>query len=359
MATINSLRINHQDAINLIAASGSEITCLLQGQPGIGKSAILKELSVRFPDYEVAYIDCANLDLGDLGMPVIDRELMVTNYATNARFKLTKNSTKPVLLMLDELGKASRPVMNMLLPVILEHRIGDVHFPTGSITFATTNLATDGVGDNIPAHAYNRMTVVDLSNPSSEQWLGWANNNGVCEEIMLFAREFPQIFERYDDLISNDKNSNPYIFNPLRGNVRAFCSPRSLAAASVHVRNREKLGGALLAVLAGTIGEAAARDMEANIALADKLESFENIVKNPKKAKLPKGVGANFMMAFRLAANATAETLDAVMEYADRIESFEAKTLFMVTLASNTSKQRWAVANKTFIEECRKIGKYF
>jgi hypothetical protein len=353
------MNVNLNQAANLIRNVGTTNTLLLRGQPGIGKSSILETLKRELPDYQVCYIDVANLDLGDLGMPVIDRESMTTSYAPNVRFGVGKGQTRPVVLMLDELGKASRPVLNMLLPVILEHRIGDVQLPTGSIVFGTTNLDTDGVGDNIPAHAFNRMTVVNVANPTADEWLAWASDSGVSPEVMAFAKQYPQVFDSYVDLTKGDKN--PYIFNPMTGNIRAFCSPRSLAKASNLISQRDVLGSALLPALAGTVGEAAARDMEALVNLADQLPLFENIVKDPTKTKVPTSVGALFILAFMLAGRVSAENIDPVIEYADRMgnESFEAHALFITALASNKGKVGMACRNRKFTAAAAKMGKYF
>lgn len=351
-----SLSINFTQAATLVTTVGQHVTVLLQGAPGTGKSSILSTLAERMPDYTPCYIDVANLDLGDLGMPVIDREHMVTNYAPNARFGISPGQHKPVLLMLDELGKASRPVMNMLLPVILERRLGDVTLPPGSVVFATTNLATDGVGDHIPGHAYNRMTVVDYANPTCDEWLQWASGAGVVPEVMAFAKQFPTVFDRYDQS-SDDKN--PYIFNPLAGQTKAYCSPRSLAKASNLIASRDALGAALLPALAGTVGESAARDMEAMVNLADTLPSFDAIIAHPDKTKMPGSVGGWFLMAFMLAGRVTKETMDDVMVYVNRWDSFEAKTLFVSTVASNSKKVGWACTCRAFTVECSKLGKFF
>lgn len=353
------MNVNLKQAATLVRNCGNTNTFILRGQPGIGKSAILHILAAQMPDYLPCYIDVANLDLGDIGMPVIDRETMVTNYAPNARFGIGNNQTRPVLLMLDELGKASRPVLNMLLPVILEHRLGDVSLPTGSIVFCTTNLDTDGVGDNIPAHAYNRMTELVIANPTVDEWLEWASDNDIAPEVMVFAKQTPEAFQCYTDMDKGEKN--PYNFNPMQGNTRTFCSPRSLAKASNLVKSREYLGEALLPALCGTIGEPAARMMEALINLSDELPQFETIVAKPDTTKIPESVGALFILAFMASGRLTAENIAQVMVYMTRLEkvSFEAHAVFIHATASSKNKVGMACRNRAFTESCAKLGKFF
>ena len=75
---------------NMVATVGSDVTVIGQGEPGIGKSSMLKVLAKRFPDYELAYIDCTLLDLGDFALPYtedVSSDLKVTKFAPNARFK--------------------------------------------------------------------------------------------------------------------------------------------------------------------------------------------------------------------------------------------------------------------------------
>jgi len=353
-----NLTITLAQATTLIATNGHTNTVLLRGQPGIGKTAILQSLAKMMPDYLPCYVDCANLDLGDVAMPVVDREIMATSYAPNKRFGVHKGQTRPVLLMLDELGKAARPVMNMLLPTIHERRVGDAALPTGSIVFATTNLDTDGVGDNIPAHAYNRMTVVRVANPTADEWVQWGAANHVAPEVMAFAKQYPQVFECYADL--DKETRNPYIFDPRHGNTKAFASPRSLEATSHLIKNRHVYGDALMAHLAGTVGEATARDMEAFVHLADRVPTFERIVKDPTKAALPDGAGAYFLLAFMLATRATAETIDAVATYIGRWESVEAQALYFTTAASSSDRcAKVLCKSRLWVEQAAKFGKFF
>lgn len=352
-----NLSINFNQAVNLIETCGHTNTFLFRGAPGVGKSSILKELAQRMPDYLPCYIDCTQLDLSDLAMPVVDREAMVTMFAPNARFGVGKGKNQPVLVMLDELTKASKAVLNTLLPVILERRLGDVPLPVGSIVFATGNLDSDGVGDALYGHVANRMTVVDYANPTVDEWLAWASNNDIAPEIMAFAKQFPQVMDRYTDL--EDGDTNPFIYNPRKGQTKAFCSPRSLEKASNLVKQRQRLGDALLPALAGTIGEAAARDMEALIHLADQIPSFDAVCKSPDKTKVPEGIGALFLMAFQLSGRATEQTLDAIMQYVERWDNFEAVTLFVTSLATNKSKVSMACKNRNFTKKASELGKFF
>jgi hypothetical protein len=215
------------------------------------------------------------------------------------------------------------------------------------------------VGDNIPAHAYNRMTELVVANPTCDEWLHWAADNDIAPEMMAFAKQNPEVFQCYTDLGRNEKN--PYIFNPLTGNTRTFCSPRSMERGSNIVKQRSVLGDAFLPALAGTIGESAAQLMVALVNLADSLPLYENIVKDPHKTKVPKedAVGAMFILAFMLANRVTEDDLDAVMVYAERITSFEAYSLFVSSLAGNKSKVAMACKNRRFTAAAAKLGKYF
>ena len=160
--------INLSEAENVIATVGTKLTVHLRGQPGIGKSTLLTTLAKRFPDHVPVYIDCADLDLGDLAMPAMNHEQKTTAFYPNERFAIQCVWSSAVCSS-DLITKASEPVKNMLLPVMLERRLGAVEFHPDSIVFSTGNLTTDGVGDNMKAHAKNRVTSMVVRNPNEEE----------------------------------------------------------------------------------------------------------------------------------------------------------------------------------------------
>ena len=361
MASSSNLTVSLSEAATFISTCGDVNTLLLQGPPGVGKSDLLKTVGAAFPDAVTAYIDVGNLSLGDLAMPVIDHVKMVTNFAPNSRFQMGAGQDRPIILMLDELPKApSKEVMNMLLPVMLEGRLGSTVMPRGSRVFGTGNNETDGVGDRFPAHAYNRVTQARLRVPTAQEWISdFAALNGIEGEVIKFADENPEIFQCYLDLPSDAKNANPYIFNPLTGQTRCFCSPRSLARASNIVKNRASLGDSFMSFLAGTIGEPAARLMEATIALGDSLVPTTDIVRSPESAALPKEVGTYFIMAYRLVAAAQPDNIEAIAKYVKRWTSFESTALFLRTLAGNKNKVGFSCRCRAITEMNAAVGKYF
>lgn len=344
--------ISLKQAEELIATVGKEVTVHLRGQPGIGKSSILKSLSTRFPDHIPVYIDCADLDLGDLAMPAMNHDSKTTAFYPNERFNLQHG--KPVIIMLDEITKASEPVKNMLLPVMLERRLGAVEFHPDSIVYSTGNLTTDGVGDSMKAHAKNRMTAVTVMNPTDDEWINWGVDNGVAPEILAWVKQFPHCLAMYTD---ESQKENMYIYNP-RKQQEAFVSPRSLAKASAIVRNRTALGeDTTLTALMGTIGEAAARDMSAYFSLADGLPSRESIYKEPEKANLPKDPAAKVILVMRELMTITEEHMDAWMKYLQRLP-METQALFAVNIMASTRKSI-AATNKSFVNWAVANNQYF
>lgn len=334
--------VNFQQAAQLIAESGENITYLFQGEPGIGKSSILKELAKRFPDHETAYIDCANLDLGDIAMPFIDRDINATRYYPNAYFKL--HTGKPLIIMLDEITKASQSVQNMLLPLVLERRLGDVALPAGSICFATGNLLSDGVGDHLKGHARNRFTVVPFRKANSTEWIDWAMRNNVTEEVIAYVDQYPECMESY---MNPGQEKNSRIYNPKEQQL-AYFSPRSAEKASHIVKQRHILGEeTMLCALIGTIGETAARELHSVISLDDKLPTLEIILADPQNAPVPEDPIAICILVYKAVLHITKENMAKWIVYMNRLKKENQGVFARNLLESSNAK---AASAREFID---------
>jgi hypothetical protein len=229
--------------------------------------------------------------------------------------------------------------------------------PEGSIVFGTTNLATDGVGDSLEAHARNRVCFVTVRKPhagfqadgsiDSDSWGAWAVEHDIAPEVLAWVKQFPHALESYTDPAQKD---NAYIFNPTRAGQSAFVTPRSLEKASHIAKKRADLGDSVtISALAGTIGESAARDMQAFFTVVDKLPTWESICQSPSTAKVPDDAVAKCILTFSAITRVDKDTLPKWLKYADRLDK-ELQALFARSIVKSTTKQAMAVSNKEFVK---------
>lgn len=305
---------NLKQAAELVVTSGQHITYFFQGEPGVGKSSLLKMLKEKYGDkYQYIYADCPLMDLPDFAMPVVKD--LTTHFAPSALWGF--NDPRPKIIMLDEVSKAPNVVKPMFTRLMLERCIGEFPLPEGSIVFATGNNAEDGVGDTMQAHINNRVSRVGIKKPTHEEWIDWAIDHKVNEIVIAAVHRFPHVMQSHTE----DKNGdNPYIFNPKK-NTGAFASPRSLEKAGYICDNRNVYGYDLTEeALIGTVGVSFAKDMMAYLNVADKVPTWEDIAKAPLKTPIPKSPAAQILLVFGSVSQVTTKNAQAFTEYFFRFD---------------------------------------
>lgn len=335
--------ISIAEAVNLTLAVPDNIMYWV-GEPGIGKSSAMGIFEEQLGDaYNYAYIDCANLDLGDVAIPVPDTATGTTRYLPNSRFRI--NEGKPIVVMLDEYTKASRPVQNMLHPLfeVRKRRLGDALLPRGSIVFITGNHSGDGVGDSLLGHTLGRLTRVFIEKSMSE-WMLWAGEHGIDGAVMAWVSQYPHCFASYR---TGDQDDNPYIYHPKKVQTAYVCG-RSLERASNIVKNRDKFNtDTLIAALSGTIGESAARDMQAFIEFQDQLPKRDAIIKDPQGVKVPTDPGACSVLVYNMIQSTDDASINAYMDFVERLEA-EWQATYCISIAKSKSKQSIAFKSQKF-----------
>mgnify|MGYP003624449113 FL=1 len=332
-----------------ITTIGHKRTVLVQGHMGSGKSSLLNMLAAEMPKHVACYFDCTTKDLGDITIPDImriDDGSGFVRYLTNE--ELGVHNDKPVILMIDEYGKANPAVKNALLRLLLERKIGSYTLHPDSIVFATTNLGAEGVGDLLPAHARNRLTVIESSKPTWDQWIEWGINNGIDPTVLGWCRNNDKAFADFRDV--EDPDENDYVYHP-RSTRAAFVTPRSLEAASDCMQGRAGFDDkTLTSLLIGTIGPAAAGDFMAFARLADQLPSIESIKSDPNSALVPTSAGAVMMVVYKVLSTLDRDWVDAWMDYMLRL-SKEAQGVFANGVRSDKyTKRSMVMTNKKFTQ---------
>jgi len=332
-----------------IRLGGNRRTILVQGHMGTGKSSLLKSLKAALPNHTACYFDCTTKDLGDITIPqlaTLDDESTCVRYVPNEELGI--HLGKPIILMIDEYGKANPAVKNAMLRTMLEREMGSYKLHPDSIVFATTNLGAEGVGDILPPHARNRITVITSRKPSNMEWIEWGINNAIDHTLLGWCKDNPQLFHSFEDV--KDPDNNPYIFHPKAART-SFVTPRSLEAASDWLKVRAGMDDqSLTAMLMGTIGERAAMDLMAFVKLSDQLPSLESIKKDPMQAKVPESDAAVCMVVYRTLATIDRDWVDQWMDYMARLDK-EAQGLFANGVRNpKYNKQALVMTNKKFTQ---------
>ena len=334
--TINELR-------KMIPLIGSELTIVIQSEPGCGKTSLLKMIEEDHGDkYDYIYVDCPVKDMSDIGMTIPNHTSKTLEYYVAELFKL--DSDKPKMILLDELMKAPKLLQIIFTRLMLEKMAGDRSLPAGSVIMATSNNASDGVGDSMLAHAANRVCLVRMAKPTPDEWLQWATANGISRIVRAFVSMFPRVMASYTE--GDHQKDNPYIFKPSMSTL-SFCSPRSLAKCDAIVKHRDVLGeNATMVALAGTIGASAAGDMAAFLSLEKSLMDVKDIIKKPKDVPMPTDISAQLMIMFQAVDTlATQDELTSFMEFVERIQSSEVQAVFFTMMMRSPKAVRLARNN--------------
>ena len=356
---IDTYSLDINQIAGLIAKTGHEVTTVVEGDMGSGKSSISTLLAPQFPNHTSFYADMTTKDLGDVTIPNIgklDNGTGYVTYLTNEEFGV--HLDKPIILMIDEFGKANPAVKLAMLRLMLERKIGSYTLHPESIVFATTNLGAEGVGDLLPPHARNRMSVVRMRKPDVDTWLEWGINNGIDPALLGWVKDNPQVFQSFTDV--KDPDENPYIYHPQARGRTAFVTPRSLALYSKTLEKRAALPDQVVTAHGiGLIGAQAALDMQAYITLGDQLPTRQAILDDPDTAPIPVSVAAVCMVVFRALSSMDREFVNPWMTYMNRL-SADAQGLFVNGVrAPRYSKQHIVMTNSKFTSWCKSNGFLF
>jgi len=342
--------LNFKQVKQVVKAVGSKRTIIIQGENGIGKTAIFHDLE-RDPDFAnhiSVKLDCTQMSDGSVWMPDIDRDLGVSRELPNERFGVSKvnqrgiNGARPSLVFLDEIAKAKQYIKDVLAPIVYERRVGNYEMSEGSVVFCGTNLAIEGLGDSIQAHLRNRLVFLTMRKPNQPEWREWAIEGGINPIVIACTDENPHWFDSFIDYDVGGKyagkdqaRENDLIFNP-RLSQQAYITPRSLHAASDIVWAKDSMDvDSLQACLTGTIGRAGAEVMGAYIRFGEDTPQFSEIVSKPSSCRIPSNPVAQIITVLKcVTQTSTREEAEACTEYVMRNRR-ELQSMFANNIANS------------------------
>tara|TARA_Y100000592_G_scaffold99255_1_gene174675 strand:+ start:31585 stop:32652 length:1068 start_codon:yes stop_codon:yes gene_type:complete len=174
---------------------------LLRGRHGIGKSTVVYQYAAK-QNMEVVERRASQMTEGDLvGLPSIEGNS--TSFNPPDWFKAACD--RPVVLFLDEVDRATLEVRQGIFELTDSRKLNGHTLHPDTLVFAAVNGGEHGaqyqVGEMDPAEL-DRWTVFDIE-PSVEDWLSWAKESNVSDEVWNFINGNRAHLEHTDDFEPN------------------------------------------------------------------------------------------------------------------------------------------------------------
>lgn len=352
LATATHTNLTNAECVGVISEVSQYITVLVTGEPGTGKTSMQHTLAAKHPEHQPIYVDMANTDVGDIMMRIPNHKTGRLDAYVSSLFGL--DDPRPKLIMLDEVGKMPKIIQPTVTRLMLEFTVADVKLTEGSMLWATTNNASDGLGDSIPAHTSDRLMKLHYGKPNADMTNVYFSDAGVSLLTRGWLAMHPHALHSYqtDDLTNNDMP-----FNPAK-RQSAFVTQRGLFRADKHViksMNRRPVH-VTQAMLAGMLGESAARSMVNYFSMAKDLVPVAKVFKDPLGTDMPEKDAALFLMCFyALDTIKTQDEMSAFMQYLDRKHSDVFTSLFN-TMALGTARTSKLARNNPTLLQWMKVG---
>lgn len=216
-----AVRGNYKEIKKLVkTALEADLSVLVLGHPGVGKSTMAKELAEEFGlpliEIRLAHVDPAEL----VGVQMPDRESgKLIQYVPE-----WVPSEKPAFIFLDEINAGVTKLHQAAAyQIVLDKRAGKVKFASGTKVMAAGNLEEDNAIVTPLSQALNNRFVHFILEPDVDAWLEWARKAGITDVMRAYVS-----FRGIKGLYNNTGQ-------------QAFPTPRSIAMAdNLYKRGKEK-----------------------------------------------------------------------------------------------------------------------
>ena len=191
-----AIAINSKELLTLLEVTPSWQNIMLTGRHGIGKSQILTKY------FESQGVTVKTLFLGQmsdpgdlLGLPNKDEETGKTTFMPPYWFPI---DGKPIVLFLDELNRARPEILQTVMDLVLNRKLAGRALPEGSRIISACNDGEEYQLTDLDPALVSRFNIYTFR-PSVEEWLLWAEREGLDERVISFISANPDMLDRSGD----------------------------------------------------------------------------------------------------------------------------------------------------------------
>lgn len=216
-----------KDILRVLLSGKQEITPLILGKSGIGKSEIVQQLAEEqgrvLIDLRLSQLDSVDLR----GFPS-DSNGKTTKWLPSnfMPFKGSQYDGQKGILFLDEVNRSDNAMKQAIFQLIYNRKVGDNEICDDWYIVCAGNLGIEDDNDVIEFDAAlkNRFATLYMD-ITVDEWLTWAVDNKVNSFITSFIKKYPQ-----------------YLYYKVEDEERKYITPRSWTIFSKILENNRKMG---------------------------------------------------------------------------------------------------------------------
>lgn len=249
--------------LNSLVQNQLQLSLMLWGPPGIGKSSIVADVA------NAAKLQLVDLRLSQLA-PTDLRGLPVAEKGVSRWFppEFLPTSGKGILF-LDEINMAPPTMQGIAQQLILDRKVGSYTVPEGWYIWAAGNRKSDKAAVfEMPSALANRFIHLDLV-PDFDSFKAWGlSSNRLSEQVLAFLAFRPTLMHQIDPQ------------RPSWPSPRSWVMANQLRAAGLSIEP--------------AIGPGAAAEFEAFCAIYQGLPNLESVLKGKSKEVFPEEASARY-----------------------------------------------------------------
>jgi hypothetical protein len=283
----------------------SRLVPFISGSPGIAKSDIVKQvakdLNLELIDVRLSQMDPTEIQ----GFPSIKDNKTI--YVPPKVFPI-KGDPLPFgkdgfLILLDEMSSASLAVQAAAYRLVLDRQVGQYDLHPNVAIVAAGNLASDkAIVNRMSTAMQSRMVHFNLK-VNHKDWLDWANTENLDSRITSFIEFRPQLLHN---------------FNPNHSD-NTFPCPRTWHMVHKLIHNKDTLSTLDTKIIAGTVGEGAAREFKAYTEIYESLPNIHSIVKDPMNVSYRDQPDILYALTGLVSSNVNKDNAEALTKFIGRL----------------------------------------
>lgn len=305
------------DIVNAIAfqfTANRMQTFAIEGQPGVGKSAVVYQAAKQLGVPVIEFRPC-NHGIEDLvGLPdFIERDgKRFSTFAKPDWLPLADRDGPEGIFFIDEFAQAAPAMQNSLSSLIhAPRRLHDYELPKGWMVVTAFNSAKHRAATHkMPTHIADRLAPKVEMDFDLNDWVKWAEDAGLSTSLIAFAKWRENILTSFDPKL--DIN----------------CTPRSLAMCDPYVDAPAEIQHELIN---GTIGEGNGAELLGFLRIWKNLPDMAYLLKHPDTTPVPDKPDVLFALTQALSYRCDINNADHLAKFVKRMPSEYQVTFFKET----------------------------